>query len=106
MTSICPIFSAAASSNIGRNMIIENQSPYPPHVDLLFKAAIDPEHYVSLVDLLCPEHRCIVYAAHDVPLQFDTSHLTTEGSVLVAKKLAQQPLFAPLVEGRKSDGTK
>ena len=80
------------------DLILKNQSPYPSQVDRLFKTVIDPANYVSLVDLLCPKNRCIVYAAPDVPMQFDTSHLTTDGSILVAKKLATLPLFAPLVE--------
>jgi peptidoglycan/LPS O-acetylase OafA/YrhL len=81
-------------------LIIENQSPWPWHWDRLYKAGIAPENYVSLVDLMCPEHRCIVYAAPDVPLQFDTSHLTSEGSLFVAKRMAELPIFAPLVDGR------
>jgi peptidoglycan/LPS O-acetylase OafA/YrhL len=84
-------------------LVIEQQSPYSGWFDASLKAAIDPKNYVSLVDLLCPEGRCIVYAAEHVPLQFDTSHLTTEGSILVAQRLAALPLFAPLVEGRNKD---
>lgn len=82
------------------DLVFKNQSSYPGTVDTLFKTLIDPANYVSLVNLLCPANRCIVYASANVPLQFDTSHLTTEGSILIAKKLAKLPLFAPLVEGR------
>jgi peptidoglycan/LPS O-acetylase OafA/YrhL len=82
------------------DLILANQSPSSRPFNTRLKAAISPDNYVSLVDLLCPENRCIVYAAEHVPLQFDTAHLTTEGSIFVAKKLAQLPLFAPLVEGR------
>ncbi|MGP0060832.1 MAG: acyltransferase family protein [Beijerinckiaceae bacterium] len=85
------------------DLIFKNQADDPPHVDNLFKVAIDQAHYVSLVDLLCPADRCIVYASATVPLQFDKSHLTTEGSIFVAKKLAELSLFAPLVEARKTD---
>ena len=80
-------------------LIIEQQSPYPWKANVMYKAAIDPADYVSLVDLMCPQHRCVVYAGKDIPLQFDTSHLTTEGSVLVAQRLATLPIFAPLVSG-------
>ena len=82
------------------DLILKNQSPYPQQVDQLFKTMIDRANYVSLVDLLCPENRCIVYAAPNVPLQFDTSHLTTEGSILVAKKLTKLPIFATRDDGR------
>ncbi len=83
------------------DLIIQQQSPYPWIANAEYKAAISPTYYVSLVDLLCPEHRCIVYAGKDIPLQFDSSHLTTEGSILVAQKLAKLPIFAPLVTGEK-----
>jgi SGNH domain (fused to AT3 domains) len=69
-------------------------------------AAIDHAHYISLVDLLCPAGRCIVYASANVPMQFDTSHLTTEGSIFVARKLAELSLFASLVEGRDIDASR
>jgi peptidoglycan/LPS O-acetylase OafA/YrhL len=43
--------------------------------------------YVSYFQLLCPKGHCIQYAAHDLPLQFDYGHLTTQGSVLFAQTL-------------------
>ena len=36
--------------------------------------------YVSPFKILCPESSCLAYAAQDVPLEFDTSHLTLQGS--------------------------
>ena len=46
--------------------------------------------YVSLYDLLCgPSHVCPVLAQDGSPLQFDTNHLTRQGSLLVAQKLIQ-----------------
>ena len=42
-------------------------------------------NYVSYRDLLCPRDKCLEWAAPDVPLQSDTSHLTDLGSVLVAQ---------------------
>lgn len=83
-------------------LVIEQQSPYPWKANVTYKAAVNPAYYVSLIDLLCPQHRCIVYAGKDIPLQFDSSHLTTEGSILVAQKLATLPIFAPLVTGEKA----
>jgi hypothetical protein len=74
---------------------------YPFDVDRLTRAAIPPQNYVSIADLLCPRGQCIVYAGKNIPLQFDTSHLTTEGSILLARKLAGLPRFADLVEGRR-----
>ncbi len=86
--------------NIGPNSSSKISRPIRSITDREFRALVAPENYVSLVDLLCPQRRCIVYAGKDIPLQFDTSHLTTEGSILVAQKLAQLPRFAALVEGR------
>jgi peptidoglycan/LPS O-acetylase OafA/YrhL len=42
-------------------------------------------NYISYRDLLCPKGICLEWAAPDVPLQSDTSHLTDLGSVLVAQ---------------------
>jgi hypothetical protein len=72
-------------------------------VDLM--PAIGPANFVSLYDLLCTQGRCLAYASEDVPLQFDTSHLTTQGSVIVAQRLAKLSAFAPLVEGREVSQT-
>jgi hypothetical protein len=66
-------------------LILEEQLSYPFEIDLLFKKALLAANYVSLVDGLCPQNRCIVYAAPGVPLQFDTDHFTTEGSILAAR---------------------
>ncbi len=81
-------------------LVIENQWSYPFDIDQEYEPLLGPANYVSLSDLLCPQHRCIVYAGKDIPLQFDASHLTTEGSIFVAQKLAELPRFADLVEGR------
>jgi peptidoglycan/LPS O-acetylase OafA/YrhL len=83
------------------DLVIQEQSSYPWIANGGFKAAIGPAYYVSLVDLLCPEDRCVVYAGKDIPLQFDSSHLTTEGSIFIAEKLAKLPIFAPLLTGEK-----
>ena len=49
--------------------------------------------YVSYFDTLCRRDSCIEYANNGVPLQSDASHLTKEGSVLVAEKLGQDRLL-------------
>ena len=82
------------------NLVREREAPYSKELDAALETVIDPSHFVSLVDLLCPENRCLVYASENVPLQFDRSHLTTEGSIVVAEKLARLAPFAALVEGR------
>jgi hypothetical protein len=43
--------------------------------------------YISLRDIVCPGDKCITYANSGVPLQFDDSHLTDPGSVLVARAI-------------------
>jgi peptidoglycan/LPS O-acetylase OafA/YrhL len=45
--------------------------------------------FVSLYDELCPDGQCVVYAAPGVPLQFDYGHLTQQGSMLLAQRLAK-----------------
>lgn len=49
--------------------------------------------YISFFKLLCKPNSCVEYAGRDVPLQFDGSHLTKEGSVLVAEKLKESQQF-------------
>jgi peptidoglycan/LPS O-acetylase OafA/YrhL len=44
--------------------------------------------YVSLYDILCHNDSCIEVVANGVPLQFDKAHLTGEGSVFVAQRIA------------------
>jgi hypothetical protein len=75
------------------DLIINHQSTDPQRVDASLKKAIDTKDYVSLVDLLCPADKCIVYASKTAPLQFDQSHLTTEGSIFLAKQLKSAGLL-------------
>ena len=44
-------------------------------------------YYVSVYKAVRPNGACIEYAKGDVPLQFDAGHLTTEGSMMVARLL-------------------
>jgi SGNH domain (fused to AT3 domains) len=45
------------------------------------------DRYISLNRALCTDAECIQYAGPGIPLQFDTMHLTNEGSLLVAQIL-------------------
>lgn len=52
--------------------------------------------YVSLVDLLCPQHHCVTYAQPFVPFQSDQGHLTREGSIALAERLRDQGRLVPI----------
>lgn len=43
--------------------------------------------YVPVFRLICPHERCPLIAPDDVPVQFDTAHLTASGSHMFAKTL-------------------
>jgi peptidoglycan/LPS O-acetylase OafA/YrhL len=49
--------------------------------------------YVSYYKLLCVEDRCLTTTPDGSPLQFDTDHLTEQGSLLVARKLIETGLL-------------
>ena len=44
--------------------------------------------YVSLYDAACPGDICQELTQDGVPVQFDTGHLTAEGSIVIAQRLA------------------
>jgi peptidoglycan/LPS O-acetylase OafA/YrhL len=50
--------------------------------------------FVSVVDAVCPAQRCPLFVREGIPLSFDHAHLTAEGSVFVADKIA--PLLVPV----------
>ena len=50
--------------------------------------------YVSILDRLCANGNCPLTTSTGVPLQFDTLHLTAEGSHFVAEKIAPAILTA------------
>jgi peptidoglycan/LPS O-acetylase OafA/YrhL len=60
-------------------------------LDRMMKAAL-PAHdgfsYVSVVDAVCPARKCPLTVEGGVPLAWDHAHLTAEGSVYVADRLA------------------
>jgi peptidoglycan/LPS O-acetylase OafA/YrhL len=42
--------------------------------------------YLSAIDALCSNGPCLAMADSDVPMQFDTSHLTDRGSIFLVKR--------------------
>ena len=45
--------------------------------------------YISYFKIFCKEKRCVTYAAEGVPLLFDISHITKDGSILFARHLRE-----------------
>jgi peptidoglycan/LPS O-acetylase OafA/YrhL len=72
-------------------------------IDQRFSSALEgkPAEYVSVYQALCTPD-CEVWATKNVPLQFDNSHLTCEGSIELARKVGPQ-LF-PIVPLRTVRG--
>jgi hypothetical protein len=48
--------------------------------------------YVSLLNALCDEHRCRVFAAPDTPVLWDYGHFTQEGAEFVVRSTMEDPL--------------
>jgi len=44
--------------------------------------------YVSPLRILCPNGKCVEYVAQDVPLEFDMSHLTLQGSEYLGQEVS------------------
>lgn len=44
--------------------------------------------YLSIYDAICRHDRCDEFVADDIPMQFDTGHLTGQGSVELARRLS------------------
>ena len=56
--------------------------------EMLKLAATDWKvRYISLVNTMCNSASCVEYAPDGVPMQYDSGHLTRDGSVLVAQRL-------------------
>jgi peptidoglycan/LPS O-acetylase OafA/YrhL len=82
------------------DLIFAHQSTYPQYIETMLEKSVHDAKYVSLLQLLCPENKCVVYASNAAPLQFDISHLTTEGSIFVATQLKRAGLFATIETSR------
>lgn len=72
------------------------QAPEPILADIRLKAETKRHsiHYLSLIEALCDQRRCIIEAAPGVPMLFDSDHFTKEGGARVARAL-QQSLIGP-----------
>jgi peptidoglycan/LPS O-acetylase OafA/YrhL len=53
-------------------------------------AAKEKLSYISLKDVVCPQDNCTLFAAPDVPLLFDKSHLGEAGSDFVSSAIAKR----------------
>jgi peptidoglycan/LPS O-acetylase OafA/YrhL len=49
--------------------------------------------FLSLREIVCPGDVCLEYVSPGIPLQFDSSHLTNAGSLLVAQRLRNSQLL-------------
>jgi hypothetical protein len=61
-------------------------------LDQMMKAALPPQagfSYVSVLDAVCPARQCPLTVDHDAPLSWDHAHLTAEGSVYAARRIAR-----------------
>jgi lysophospholipase L1-like esterase len=61
-------------------------------------AGVAGVHYVSVLDSICGQGRCLYLLDGSVPMQWDNHHLTKEGSVLVAEKLL--PVIAASLDSK------
>ena len=52
--------------------------------------------YVSPFTLLCPQGKCVEYAGPEIPMEFDNSHLTLEGSKYLGNAVRKE--FPKLLE--------
>jgi peptidoglycan/LPS O-acetylase OafA/YrhL len=64
-------------------------SQYQALDELLANAALSngAYRYISLRQIMCPAGQCIEYAAPGIPMQFDATHFTNAGSLLIAQRL-------------------
>jgi hypothetical protein len=70
--------------------------PEPLQADLALRQVVSHYAgvtYISMSDILCPNHVCYVYTMEGIPIQSDTSHLTRAGSTFVAERLKQSGVF-------------
>jgi peptidoglycan/LPS O-acetylase OafA/YrhL len=82
---------AVASGNSDSKFAARHQRAAPLEIDRTLSAALQggAVQYISIYRALCnPE--CELWAAKDVPMQFDYSHLTREGSIALARRLGPQ----------------
>ena len=82
---------ATASGKSESKLAETHRRADPQEVDRTFSSALKdgPVEYVSVYRALC-DPECELWAAKDVPLQFDAGHLTREGSIALARKIGPQ----------------
>ena len=68
-----------------RELVLESQFA----ADASLRAALPGVPYISILDTVCPSHRCPAFAGN-VPLSLDRNHLTKDGSILVIETIAPQ----------------
>ena len=93
-----PRYDQPASTLIARAMLRGELDRVPSHLlpgvkglDALMAAAVTPlAAYVSPYRLICPGDRCRLFAAPDVPMQFDYHHLTRDGSDWLVMRLRRE----------------
>ncbi len=49
--------------------------------------------FVSLNKLICPGRHCVTLSPDNQPLEFDTNHLSKQGSLFAAQKLVDEGVF-------------
>jgi peptidoglycan/LPS O-acetylase OafA/YrhL len=86
------ILARAIASNKSESKLAEiHRLATQLELDRSFAAALQdgPVEYVSVYRALC-DPACEIWAARNVPLQFDDGHLTREGSIELARKVGPQ----------------
>jgi hypothetical protein len=78
---------------------VERNDPRLPDRELIQQSVLDTEvgqvaaaggaSYISMYGLLCHQQTCLKILPDGVPLQFDDTHFTREGSFTVAQRLIQ-----------------
>lgn len=73
-----------ASTTIEREQL--NDEPFRLDKEMRKLADQIGVKYLSAVDALCPKGPCFAMANSDVPMQFDNSHLTDQGSIFLVRR--------------------
>jgi peptidoglycan/LPS O-acetylase OafA/YrhL len=73
-----------ASTTIERRQL--NDEPFNLDKEMRKLADQIGVSYLSVVDALCPNGPCLAMADSNVPMQFDSSHLTDRGSIFLARR--------------------
>jgi peptidoglycan/LPS O-acetylase OafA/YrhL len=73
-----------ASTTIERRQL--NDEPFKLDKEMRKLADQIGASYLSVTDALCPDGPCFAMANNNVPMQFDNSHLTDQGSIFLVKR--------------------